>query len=305
MKSIFVSGGGGFIGKNLIPALKKKNYNIFAPSSKDCDLRDLRSLKQYFSNNNPEYVIHLASHAGGISYIKSNSANIFYDNLLINTQLLEACRLFQIEKVIILNSINIYPISAKVPYKESDLFLGDPEETILAYGLSKKMVIYQSKFYFEQFGLNSLNVICDNVYGNHDIFNEQKSRVIPANILRFEKATREGISEVNCWGSGTPLRSFIHISDVVNGILQLLEKDFHLDYVNLGREVIISIRELVEMIARFVFYKGTITWNLTKPDGHAKRYLNCDKVKTVYGIKASKSLEDGIKQTIDWYRNKQ
>ena len=302
MGSILVTGSNGFIGKNLRLKFSDFDKKVYFPSSKECNLKSLKRTLNYFDKINPEFVIHLAGDSGGIGYLKSNPALVFNNNTMITSNLFSACKEQKTNKLIILNSINVYPKDATAPFTEKSIFDGDPEDTILPYGLSKKLSLYYSRFYFEQFGLKSLNLICDNVYGEFDNFDDRYSRVIPANIQRILEAKIKDKQYIKCWGSGNPLRSFIHVDDVCRAIIFFMNQNFNFDYVNLGQKNLTTIRSLINQIASYISYNGRIEWDIEKPDGQLERYMDLKKLKS-YGFKTKIDLGRGLERTIEWYKN--
>ena len=302
MSKVLLTGSTGFIGRNLLDKLKKYYEEIFIPNRNNCNLFSIEKTNEFFQKYRPDYVIHLAGDAGGINYLKYNPATVFDNNNQITSNLFKSCHLNNVKKIIIINSINVYPNMVRTPFKEEDLFKGDPNELIESYGLSKKNCLYYSKFYYQQFGLKSINLICDNVYGPYDNFVKKKSRVIPANIVRINEALEFNKSYINCWGTGRSIRSFIYVDDVCNAIIHFLKKDFKYDFVNLSNNESISIKNLIYKICSILSYDGDIKWDSSKLEGQLLRFMNLDKLKT-YNFKPKVDLDEGLKKTIFWYKD--
>jgi len=248
-------------------------------------------------------VIHLAAVVGGIGANRENPGKFFYDNLVMGAMLMEYARQFKVDKFVALGTICAYPKFTPVPFKEENLWNGYPEETNAPYGLAKKMMLVQSQAYRTQYGFNSIFLLPLNLYGPRDNFDLKSSHVIPALIRRFIEATEEGKEEVVCWGTGKPTRGFLYVEDAAEGILLAVEKYNKSEPVNLGTDLEISIKDLAELIAKLTGFKGKITWDESKPDGQPQRRLDTGKAEREFGFKAKMDFEEGLKRTIEWYRN--
>jgi len=189
-----------------------------------------------------------------------------------------------------------------VPFKEEDLWNGYPEETNAPYGLAKKMLIVQSQAYRQQYGFNSINLLQVNLYGPRDNFNPESSHVIPALIKKCCDAIYNGEDEIVVWGTGKPTREFLYVEDAAEGILMAVEKYNKSEPINLGVGFEISIKSLVELVAKLTGFKGKIVWDMTKPDGQPRRTLDTSKAEKEFGFKAQTSFEEGLKKTIEWYK---
>jgi len=207
-----------------------------------------------------------------------------------------------VDKFVAIGTICAYPKYTPVPFREENLWDGYPEETNAPYGMAKKMLLVQSQAYRDQYGFNSIFLLPVNLYGPGDNFDPQSSHVIPALIRKCIKATEQGRGEIVVWGDGSPTREFLYVEDAAEGILLASEKFNRSDPVNLGSGYEISIKELVEVIARLTGYEGNIVWDTTKPNGQPRRRLDITRAKEYFGFEAGMPFEEGLKKTIDWYK---
>jgi len=216
--------------------------------------------------------------------------------------LMEYARQFKVDKFVAIATICAYPKFTPVPFKEGDLWNGYPEETNAPYGLAKKMMLVQSQSYRVQYGFNSIFLLPLNLYGPRDNFNPKSSHVIPALIRKFIEAKDRGEEEIVCWGTGIPTRGFLYVEDAAEGILLATEKYNKSDPVNLGTDLEISIKDLAELIARLVGFKGKIKWDTSKPDGQPRRRLDTSRAEREFSFKSKMDFEKGLERTIEWYR---
>ena len=298
---VLVTGGAGFLGKTLVPKLEELGAVIFIPRSKEFDLTKEKNVDRVFNDFKPEIVIHLAADLGGIGYLSSNPGKVYFNNVMMNTLLMEKAMRYNVDKFVGINTINCYPENANMPLKESYLWNGKPEKNVAPYGLSKRMMIFQSELYREQYEFNSINLILDNVYGPFDNFDLETSRVIPATIRKCIDAKEKNKDHIVVWGTGKVTREFLYVEDAARGIILAIEKYNEGAPVNLGSGVEISIKELVELIAEIAGFDGELRWNTTKPDGQPRRYLDVSKAKEEFGFEAKVDFREGIKETIEWY----
>lgn len=302
-RRIIVTGGAGFLGTHLVKKLKQSGCkNIFIPKIEDYDLVKMEDVKRMYKDSKPDMVIHLAAVVGGIGANRENPGKFFYDNLMMGVQLMEAARQNGIKKFVALGTICCYPKFTSVPFKEEDLWNGYPEETNAPYGLAKKMLLVQSQAYRQQYGFNSVFLMPVNLYGPGDNFNPQSSHVIPALIKKCFDAVKENKDEIVVWGTGKATREFLYVEDCAEGIILATEKYNKPDPVNLGAGFEISIKYLVELIAKLTDFKGKIVWDSTKPDGQSRRCLDTTKAEKEFGFKNKTSFENGLKKTIEWYK---
>jgi GDP-L-fucose synthase len=302
-RNVVVTGGAGFLGSKVVEQLRKSPIygNVFAVRSAEYDLREQAHVRRLMADKQPDLVIHLAAVVGGISANRENPGRFFYDNMIMGTMLMEEARLAGVKKFVGVGTICSYPKFAPVPFKESDLWDGYPEETNAPYGLAKKMLLVQAQAYRQQYGFNAIYLMPVNLYGPGDNFNPETSHVIPALIKKCVHAVRSGEESVVVWGDGSPTREFLYVDDAARGIVLAAEKYDLPEPVNLGFGREISIRDLVAMIARLTGYGGKIEWDATMPNGQPRRLLDVNRAEQYFGFRAATGFEEGLKRTIEWY----
>lgn len=251
----------------------------------------------------PQVVIHLAAVVGGIGANRENPGSFCYQNLVMGAMLMEYARQAGVEKFVAIGTICAYPKFTPVPFREEDLWTGYPEETNAPYGLAKKMLLVQAQAYRAQYGFNSIYLLPVNLYGPRDNFDPRSSHVIPALIRKCVEAVERGDSVIEVWGTGRATREFLYVDDAAEGILLACEHYDGAEPVNLGAGFEISIKDLVETIARLTGFKGQIVWNTTLPDGQPRRCLDTNRAATYFGFRACTPLEEGLRRTIGWYRD--
>jgi GDP-L-fucose synthase len=301
-KRVLVTGGSGFLGKQVVPRLIRAKANVFVPRSSEFDLRKESDVKSLFRKFLPEIVIHLAVNGGGIGYMRTHPASVYYDNILLNTYVVHYSMKFDVKKFVGIGTVCEYPKYTPCPFKEKNLWNGYPEETNAPYGLSKRMMLVQSQAYQKEYGFNGIHLLLVNMYGPHDDFNPEQSHVIPALILKFINAKKSGAEKVEVWGTGKASREFLYSEDAAEGILLAAERYNKSEPVNIGTGQEITIKELAAIIAKLVNYEGSIVWDKTKPDGQPKRCLDVSKAKNEFGFEAKTDLSKGLEETIDWYK---
>ena len=301
-KNILLTGGAGFLGRWVYKELIKKGASknkITIPRSKADDLLRLSNIKKLVQDK--DIVIHLAGLVGGIGFNQANPARMVYENLEMGVHLMEEARKAGVAKLVVLGTICCYPKFAPVPFREKDLWNGYPEETNAPYGLAKKMLLVMSQAYRQQYGFNSIFLLPVNLYGPGDNFKLQSSHVIPALIRKIHEAQQKWKKSVTVWGTGKATREFLYVADAARGIVLATEKYNQPEPVNLGAGFEISIKDLVEKIARIMNFKGKIIWDKTKPDGQPRRCLDVSQAKKYFGFTAKTNFDDGLRQTINWY----
>ena len=296
-KSVFVTGGNGFIGSHLVKALKQQKAKLEAPSRKKLDLSDAKATNQALKNI--DYLFHLAAHVGGIHYNNAHPATLLHQNLLPTLNILEAARLNKVKRVLIVSSACVYPRHCTIPTPESEGFLDHPEPTNFGYGWSKRIAEILAKTYSQEFNLKIGIVRPYNVYGPGDNFDPKQSHVVPALI----KKVCDDQNPLVVWGDGSATRSFIFVKDVVKGLLLALEKYPKPDPINLGTTEEISIKDLTQLIIKLAGIKTTIKFDKSKPNGQPRR--NCDTKKAVnlLNFKATTKLKTGLPKAIKYYQD--
>lgn len=303
-KRILVTGGAGFLGSFVVEKLKQRGCkNIFVPEIKDYDLVQQEAVKRAYQDAKPNIVIHLAAIVGGIGANKENPGRFFYDNAMMGIQLLHEGFLRKIDKFVALGTICAYPKFTPVPFKEENLWDGYPEETNAPYGLAKKMSLVQAQAYRQQYGFNTIYLLPVNLYGPGDNFDPTSSHVIPALIKKCVDALEKGEDSIEVWGTGKASREFLYVEDAAEAICLATEKYNKPDPVNIGAGFEITIKDLVELIAKLTGFKGEIVWDASKPDGQPRRMLDTSKAEKEFGFKAKTTFEEGLKKTIEWYRD--
>ncbi|MFH1448819.1 MAG: GDP-L-fucose synthase [bacterium] len=301
-KRVLVTGGASFLGSYVVEKLKERGCkDIFAPRSKEYNLVEMEMVKKIYEDTNPNIVIHLAAKVGGIGANRENPGSFFYENLMMGTQLMEQARLFGVKKFVALATICSYPKFTPVPFKEEDIWNGYPEETNAPYGLAKKMLLVQSQAYRQQYDFNSICLFPVNLYGPKDNFDPNSSHVVPALIKKCIDAINEERDEIVIWGTGKATREFLYAEDAAEGILLAAEKYNKSDPMNIGAGFEISIKDLVDLITKLTGFKGSVTWDASKPDGQPRRCLDTSKAEQEFGFKAKTNFEEGLKKTIAWY----
>ncbi|MBA7473558.1 GDP-L-fucose synthase [subsurface metagenome] len=303
-KRVLVTGGAGFLGSYVVQKLKERGCkDIFVPRAKDYDLAKIDSVRKVYRDAKPDIVIHLAARVGGIGANRANPGKFFYENLMMGIQMMEEGRIFGIDKFVALGTVCCYPKFTPVPFREEDLWNGYPEETNAPYGLAKKMLLVQAQSYRKQYGFNVIFLLLVNLYGARDNFNPQTSHVIPALIKKCFDAIKQGKDQITVWGTGKATREFLYVEDCAEAIVLATEKYNKPAPVNIGAGFEISIRDLVHLIAGLVGFKGRIFWDTSKPDGQPRRMLDVSKAKGEFGFVAKTDFREGLKKTIEWYRN--
>ncbi|HNS06868.1 MAG TPA: GDP-L-fucose synthase [Anaerolineaceae bacterium] len=303
-KRVCVTGGAGFLGSFVTARLHERGAKeVFIPTIEKYDLVQLDSIRQMLDDSNPDIIIHLAAQVGGIGANREHPAEFFYSNLMMGVQLIHEAWLRGVEKFVALGTICAYPKFTPIPFKEENLWDGYPEETNAPYGLAKKMLLVQSQAYRQQYGFNSIFIMPVNLYGPRDNFKPESSHVIPALIKKCVEAIESGADSIEVWGDGTPTREFLYVEDAAEGILLATEKYDSPEPINLGSGMEISIKHLVELIAHLTGFKGRIIWDTSKPNGQPRRRLDVTRAEQAFGFKAETSFEEGLKKTIEWYRD--
>jgi GDP-L-fucose synthase len=299
---LLITGGAGFLGTAVIALLRQRGYkNIFVPRQKDFDLTHEDGVKRLYAEQKPDVVLHLAAEVGGIGANRDNPGRFFFANMSMGMHLIEHARINRIKKFVQTGTICAYPKFTPVPFRESELWNGYPEETNAPYGVAKKALLVMCQAYRQQYGLNAIYLLPVNLYGPGDNFDLQSSHVIPALIRKCVEARDRGESVLNAWGTGSASREFLYVDDCALGLVTAMEKYESPEPVNLGSGREITIKALTELIARLSKFQGQIVWDPTKPDGQPRRCLDVSRAKETMGFAAQTTLENGLAKTIAWF----
>ena len=298
-KSVMVTGGAGFLGRNVVASLRERGVTqIFTPRSAAFDLREKEGIIRALNTGRPDIIIHLAAVVGGIGANRARPGTFFYDNAIMGIQLIEQARLAGVEKFVTVGTVCAYPKHTPTPFREDDLWNGYPEETNAPYGLVKKMLLVQGQAYREQYGFNVIYLLPVNLYGPGDNADPASSHVIPALIRKFVEAKERGAKTVVAWGTGSASREFLHVEDAAEGIVLASERYDGAAPVNLGAGREITIRDLAETIGRLCEFDGEIVWDSAQPDGQLRRTMDVSRAKELFGFEAKYDFEQGLLDTI-------
>jgi GDP-L-fucose synthase len=301
-RRVLVTGGSGFLGRAVRAALEARGADdVVAPDSHEYDLCDAARAAAMFDDIRPSLVIHLAARVGGIGANQQRPADLYLENLLMGTYVIEEARRHDTAKTVVVGTICSYPKLTPVPFREESLWQGFPEETNAPYGIAKLAHLVQAQANRAQYGQNCIYLMPTNLYGPGDKFHAAVSHVIPALIKKCVEAEAWGADHVDVWGTGSASREFLYVDDAAEGVLLAAEHYNEPEPVNLGANVEMPRTELVARIVDLVVFMGEIRWDTTKPDGQPRRRVDSSRAERAFGFKARTSFEDGLKQTLDWY----
>jgi GDP-L-fucose synthase len=299
---VLVTGGSGFLGRAVLRRLEAHSPALLAaPGSDEYDLRRPDDAVRLYDDVDPDLVIHLAARVGGIGANQERPADLYLDNLLMGTYVLDEARRRSTRKTVMIGTICSYPKHAEVPFSEDQLWTGYPEETNAPYGIAKLAQLAQAQANREQYGQDVIYLMPTNLYGPGDKFNAAVSHVIPALVKKCVDAKEAGDDRIVVWGTGSASREFLYVDDAAEGILQAAERYDGADPVNLGANEETYIRDLVPLIAETVGFEGEIEWDESKPDGQPRRRVDPTRAHKEFGFEARTSLADGLRTTVDWY----
>jgi len=302
-RRVCVTGGAGFLGREIVRKLQQRGAkDIFVPVIEEYDLTQPEAIQHMLERSRPDVIIHLAAQVGGIGANRACPAEFFYNNLIMGVMLIHQAWQLGVAKFVALGTICAYPKFTPVPFREEDLWNGYPEETNAPYGLAKKMLLVQAQAYRQQYGYNAIFLLPVNLYGPGDNFDPVTSHVIPALIRKCIETQEAGLDEVVVWGDGSPTREFLYVEDAAEGVLLASERFDGPQPVNLGSGNEISIKNLLEMIVRLIGYTGRVVWDTSMPNGQPRRGLDISRAKQYFGFKAQMPFEEGLRRTIEWYR---
>lgn len=298
---ILVTGFSGFLGKRICRYLDYHNMEYSGISKRNGpDLRDRQATLSFFQEKKPKYILNCAAFVGGIQFGYKHPAELFHDNLQMTLNLLEASKLMGIKRIVNPISNCAYPSSSTF-FKEEEFWDGPLHESVMPYGFARKASWVGSWAYAKQYGLDVINLIFSNMYGPDDHFDEERSHAIGALIMKIARANKEGQNHVVVWGSGKPIREWLHVDDGAEAMVRSLNIDSHLEPINIGVGKGISIENLANLIKQLVGYEGQLIFDKSKPDGASHKTIDGTKGLKVLGWSPSRELKQGIAETIEWY----
>jgi GDP-L-fucose synthase len=289
-RRVCVTGGGGFLGRFVVAELRRRGAEqVFVPRRQDYDLVQPGAAERLLADSQPDVVIHLAAHVGGIGANRSHPAEFFYENLMMGVQLMHAAWQQGVSKFVAAGTICAYPKFTPIPFREEALWDGYPEETNAPYGLAKKMLLVMAQAYRQQYGFNAIYLLPVNLYGP---------------FRKFITAREQGQPEVILWGDGSPTREFLYVADAAEGIVLAAEAFNGPEPVNLGSGQEISIRDLAALLARLTGFSGRIIWDASQPNGQPRRALDTSRAEQFFGFRAHTGFEQGLRETVAWYQQR-
>jgi GDP-L-fucose synthase len=300
-RTFVVTGGSGFLGGYVVEKLRERGCDNIIALDSHCDLTDPFQTREMYRKYNPHVLIHLAAAVGGIGANRKFPGTYFYKNMLMGLNVIHQGMLFNVPKIVIAGTICAYPKNTPVPFREDDLWYGYPEETNAPYGIAKKSLLVMAQAYREQYKLNSVYLLPVNLYGPNDNFNPDSSHVIPALIKKIVRAKELGHEKIDIWGTGDPTREFLYVEDAAEAVVLATEKYNKPEPVNVGSGQEIKIRDLATKIAEIVGWEGEFWYETSMPDGQPRRRLDVTRARQEFSFEAKVSLDDGLRQTIQWY----
>ncbi|MFM8721909.1 MAG: GDP-L-fucose synthase family protein, partial [Acidimicrobiaceae bacterium] len=300
-RTVLVTGGNGFLGRNVVDAFKSAGATVIAPTHKQADLTLPGVALELFKKHKPSHVVHLAARVGGIGYNQVAPAPLYLDNLLMGTNTIEAARIAGVEKTVLLGTVCSYPKFTPVPFREESIWDGYPEETNAPYGIAKKALLVHAQVNAQQYGQKFAFLIPTNLFGPGDKFHPDVSHVIPALIKKCVEAKEQNLEKIDVWGTGSASRDYLYVKDAARAILLASEMHESTEPLNLGNNREITIRETAETIARIVGFTGELVWDSSRPDGQPRRRVDASRAERELGWHASTDFEDGLRETVKWF----
>ena len=299
---VFVAGHKGLVGSAILRNLQSRGYkNLITANKDDYDLRHTSTVNNLFSHVKPDYVFLAAAKVGGILANRDHPADFIYDNLMIQTNVIDAAYRNGVKKLVFLGSSCIYPKMAKQPIREDELLAGHLESSNDAYAIAKIAGIRMCRAYRQQYGFNAISLMPTNLYGSNDNFDLNNSHVLPAMIKKFHKAMMLRHGKVTLWGDGSPMREFLHVDDLAEACYTCMQDYEDEEHINVGTGEDVTIKELAETVAKVVDFRRAIEWDTSKPNGTPRKVLNVDKIKSL-GWEPKIKLKEGIESTYSWYK---
>ncbi len=301
-RRVLVTGGSGFLGRAVVAQLEAAGAaGIVIPRSSEVDLRDRAATAELFATHRPDLVIHLAARVGGIGYNQVHPAELYLDNLLMGTYVVEEARAHDVAKTVMVGTVCSYPKAPPVPFQEASLWTGYPEETNAPYGIAKLAQLVHAQSVREQYGQEVIYLIPTNLYGPGDKFHPAISHVIPALIKKCVDAVEKGADIIELWGTGSASREFLYVDDAAAGILAAAERYDDADPVNLGTNHEMPVKELIGHVAEATGFGGEIRWDASKPDGQPRRRVDASRAHERFGFEATTPFAEGLEATVAWY----
>ena len=299
---IFVAGHRGLVGSGIVRLLKDQGYNNLVLKTKDeLDLRNQKDVKQFFAFERPEYVFLAAAKVGGINWNWTNPGEFIYDNLQIQTNVIDSAYRNDCKKLLFLGSACIYPKITPQPIKEEYLLTAPLEITNEGYALAKITGLRMCEYYRRQYGFNAISLMPANLYGPNDNFIPEHGHVIPSIITKLYNAMQNGDSSIECWGDGTPTREFLYVDDLADACFWTMQNYNKAEFINVGSDEELTIKDLAERLKDAMGFNGEIVWNTDKPNGTPRRKMDNSKLKEL-GWSPKVTFDEGLKRTISWYK---
>ena len=302
-RTVLVTGGTGFLGRAVCARLRQRGVGqLVTPGSAEYDLRHSGDVHRLFTDVRPDLVIHLAARVGGIGANMAAPADLYLDNLLMGTHVIECARRSGTPKTVVVGTICSYPKHTPVPFHEESLWQGYPEETNAPYGIAKLAQLVQAQANRAQYGQNVIYLMPTNLYGPGDKFHPGVSHVIPALIKKCVEAVESGADHIDVWGTGAASREFLYVDDAAEGLVLAAERYDGAEPVNLGTDEELPVRDLVKLIADATGFDGEIRWDTSKPDGQPRRRVDPSRAAAEFGFRARVPFAEGLRRTVEWSR---